>query len=924
MNENSRIQYNQGKDPLMKTTRVSVISLLMIAVLSLSLFGADDLPELKFEKYTLPNGLDVILHEDHSIPVVAVNVWYHVGSKNEKPGRTGFAHLFEHMMFQGSEHHNVMFDEGIDKYGGSNNGSTGDDRTNYWENVPSNYLEKALWLEADRMGYLLPAVTQERLDNQRSVVMNEKRQNYDDQPYGKVGGVIREMMYPSDHPYSWQPIGKMEDLAAASLEDVKGFFREYYTPNNASLCIAGDFDPAQAKAWVEKYFGTIPPGPPVDRFEHWVPVLTEEVRVSLEDKVQLPRLYMAWHTPPYYAPGDAEFDLLAGILASGKSSRLYKSLVYDKQIAQSVSAYQASREIGSSFHVTITAKEGHTLGEIEREVNRIMDDLLVNGFTDEELIRAKTGWEAGFVRQLQKIGGFGGRADILNAYNTYLGDPGNLRWDKDRYANATAEGIMSYARKYLKNDARLVVHVDPQGALSPAEVAVDMNIEPGAAMEPSFNPPDIQKTTLNNGMELYLVEDHDLPLIQTNILIKSGWASDPADRPGTSSLTADLLNEGTKSRSALQISNEILKLGINLSSGSSFDNTTISLNSLKKTYDQSLELMSDIILNPSFPQEELDRLKQMYLGQIKQESIQPFTVAFKGFLKELYGENHPYGQPYTGTGTEESISAIERSDLVDYYRANFLPNNAAAILVGDISLDEAKTKLEKAFKNWKSGEVAEREVEPVQPLNDTRICIIDKPGAAQSTIIVGNLIESRNDPNYLPATVVSEVLGGGSLGRLYMNLRQDKGYTYGSYSAMLSRVGQGAFIAYAQVQSEFTKESLVEFMKELRGITGEKPISPEELTDARNALTMGFPQDFQTVNGIANQLETIITYGLPLNQWDTYINRVASVDNNTAIKVAGDYINPDALLIFIVGDREKIEPKVRALNLGEIILSSLD
>lgn len=908
----------------MKAMRMTAVFVLFCLAFSFPVYGADDLPELKFEKYTLSNGLDVILHEDHSIPIVAVNVWYHVGSKNEKPGRTGFAHLFEHMMFQGSEHHNVLFDEGIDKYGGSNNGSTGDDRTNYWENLPSNYLEKALWLEADRMGYLLPALTQERLDNQRSVVMNEKRQNYDDQPYGKVRGIIREMMYPADHPYSWIPIGKMEDLAAASLEDVKGFFREYYTPNNASLCVAGDFDPDQAKAWVEKYFGTIPPGPPVDRMETWIPVLTEEIRVSLQDKVQLPRLYLAWHTPPYYAPGDAEFDLLAGILASGKSSRLYKSLVYDKQIAQSVSAYQSSREIGSTFHITVTAKEGHTLEEIENEVNRIVDDLLTNGFTEEELTRAKTGWEAGFVRQLQNVGGFGGRADLLNSYNTYLGDPGMLRWDKNRYTDATAEDIMSYARKYLKKDARFVAYVNPQGNLAPAEMAVDLNVEPGPSEEPSFNPPPIQKAALSNGMELYLVENHDLPLIQTNILIKSGWAADPTERPGTSSITADMLNEGTKSKSALEISNEIRNLGINLSSNSSFDNTTISLNSLKKTYDQSLELMSDLILHPSFPQEELDRLKQRYLGQIKQESIQPFTVAFKGFLKELYGADHPYGQPYTGTGTEESISALERSDLVNYYKANFLPNNAAAIVVGDITLDKAKSKLEKVFKDWKPGEIAEGTVKPVKPFKDTKVCIIDKPGAAQSTIIVGNLIKSRNDPEYLPATVVSEVLGGGSLGRLYLNLRQDKGYTYGSYSFMTGRIGQGAFIAYAQVQSEFTQESLTELMKEFRGITGEMPITPEELTDARNALTMGFPQGFQTVHGIANQLETIITYDLPLNQWDTYINQIDGVDNATALKAAGDYIHPDALLIFIVGDREKIEPKVRALNLGDIVLSKLD
>ena len=908
----------------MKRHTIAAVVLLALVAVVLPVVQAQDLPELKFEKYELPNGLDVILHEDHTIPVVAVNVMYHVGSKNEVPGRTGFAHLFEHMMFQGSEHFNHNFTDGIMKYGGSRNGSTGIDRTNYWENMPSNYLEKTLWLEADRMGYLLPAVTQERLDIQRSVVMNEKRENTDDQPYGQVQEIQRRLMYPDEHPYSWPTIGSMEDLEAASLEDVKDFFRQYYTPNNASLCIAGDFDPAQAKEWVEKYFGPIPAGPPIHRLETWVPELKKEIRATLEDNVELPRLYMAWHTPPYYHPGDAEFDLLASVLSSGKSSRLYKALVYDQQIAQDVVAFQASGEIGSTFNIIVTARKGHTLKEMEQQVEAVLNDVLTNGIGADEFERVRVNWEAGFVRALQNVGGFGGRADILNSYNTYLGDPGMLLWDKGRYSGATTDGTIAYARRYLKPDARFVLYVQPQGELAPVDNGVDMAVEPGPQDERSFTPPDVRTATLSNGLELYLVENHKLPLLQVNLLIKSGWAADPIDRPGAAAITADLLTEGTKNRTALDISDESQKLGLNFGSGSSFDNTTITLNVLKKNLDPALNMMADVAMNPTFPQDELDRLKKTYLGRIQQESSQALTVGIKSFFRELYGADHPYGQPYTGTGTKESIDAITRSDLESFYKANFMPNNAAVVVVGDITLDEAKSRIEKAFKGWKHGKVESQAVRHVTPLEKTKVCIVDMPGIAQSTIILGNLVGPRNDAQYLPTTVVSQVLGGGPSARLYKNIREDKGYTYGAYSFVGSRRGQGMFAAYAQVQADVTKESIIEFLKEFRGITGEIPVSEEELTNARNKLVKGFPQNFQTVQGVAGELNTKVTFDLPLDQWKTYTDQVNGVDVDKLLATARATVHPDALLIVVVGDRAKIEDKIRELNLGEIYYSDMN
>ena len=886
--------------------------------LAISIVQAGDLPELKFEKHVLPNGLNVILLEDHSLPVVAVNVWYHVGSKNEKPGKTGFAHVFEHLMFQGSLHHNMLFEEGIKKIGGENNGSTSADRTNYWENVPSNYLEKILWLEADRMGNLLPAIDQKRLDIQRDVIKNERRESYDNQPYGRAYEMLLALLYPKDHPYSWPGIGSMEDLSAASIEDVSEFFRKYYAPNNASLCIAGDFDPALAKAWAEKYFGQIPSGPPIDRLKSWLPILTEVKRTEAEDNIVMPRLYMAWHTPAYYTPGDAEFDILASILSSGKSSRLYKTLVYDKQIAQDVNAYQESKELGSVFVIQVTAKKGQSLVDIEKEVDLILKDILTNGVTKDEFDRARTNWETRFVRSLQQFGGFGGRADRLNEYNVYLGDPGKLLWDKNRYSTASPESVKFYASQYINLNGRAILNINPKRIFTAGENTADMSAEPPAASEPGFKPPTIQKATFANGMTLMLVEKHDLPLVQFNLLFKSGWAADSANRAGVAALTAELLNEGTKSKNALQISDEAQRLGANLDAVSSWDNSTVVLNVLRKNFDSALKLMSEIVLEPTFPQTELDRQKKIRMGRIQQESKQPFTVAMKAYYRELYGADHPYGQPFTGSGTARSLEQITRADLVNFYNAHYLPNNATAIVVGDITLDEARTKLEGVFGKWKSGMVAASEIKQAKPIDKTRIYLIDKPLADQSAIIVGNLVMPRNDPDYLAMQVVTNILGGGATARLFMNLRQDKGYTYGSYSFANSRRGQGALGAYAEVQSAVTKEALAEFMKELRGIAGQKPISDSELVDSKNNLMKGYPQEFDTFGNIAGQLGIIVTNNLPENEWSTYMSRVEAVDAATAARIARNRIHPEAELIVIVGDKQKIEAGIKELNIGEI------
>ncbi|GAB4327869.1 MAG: pitrilysin family protein [Candidatus Zixiibacteriota bacterium] len=904
----------------MKTRHLIALAVVTcVTVMAMQPAVAQQLPPIKYEKYELPNGLDVILYEDHSIPMVAVNVWYYVGSKNEEKGRTGFAHLFEHMMFQGSQNHDAEYFDPLEKVGGSVNGSTTEDRTNYWENVPSNYLELALWLESDRMGYLLPAMTQEKLDNQRDVVKNERRQGVDNQPYGKSYELMKPLLYPADHPYSWTVIGSMEDLSAASMEDVQNFFKQYYHPANASLCIAGDFDPAEAKRLVEQYFGPIPAGPMVDRKTDWIPSMDGERRAVAEDNVQLPRLYMAWHTPGYYKPGDAEFDLFAHVLTSGKTSRLYKELVYDKKMAQDVAAYQSSGELSSTFNIQVTAREGYTLDQIEQEVDRILAEVLKTGITQDELVRARTNWETGFVRRLQRIGGFGGMADKLNEYNTMLGEPDMFQWDMDRYTNATVESVNNYARKYIDLDKRAVLHIVPRGNLMATESDVDRTTKPSGGPEPSFTPPAIQRAELSNGLELLVVEDHSLPLVQTTLELKSGWAADPVDRPGVASITADMLNEGTKNRTSLEISEEAQRIGANLGTNSTFDGTTVDLNILKKNLDRGLELMADVVLNPTFPQDELDRLRENYLGRIQQESKQPFTSAFKSFLRKLYGPEHPYGQPYTGTGTEKSLNAITRDDLVTFYENNFYPNNAAIVMVGDITLDEAKQKLEKAFKGWAPGTVVASEVPEPQPLSGTKICIVDKPGAAQSVIVAGHLGLKRNNPDWLAVEVMNNVFGGQFTSRLNMNLREDKGYTYGARAFFSARKGVGPFIAYAQVQSDVTKESVTEIINELRDITSTRPLTDQEVADSKNNMIKSFPGNFETFNGIANELVQMVRFDLPADEWQTYVDRVNAIDGAAASAAAKKYFHPDELLIVVVGDREKIEAGLAELQIGEIV-----
>jgi zinc protease len=970
--------------------------------------GGRVLPPLKVEQFTLANGLRVILHEDHSTPIVGVNVWYHVGSKNEVPGRTGFAHLFEHMMFQGSKNYDNDFFKPLQEAGAVLNGSTNPDRTNYWEVLPSNFLELAIFMEADRMGGLLEAMTEEKLANQRDVVKNEKRQNYDNRPYGLVGAQINSILYPPEHPYHWLTIGSLEDLTAASMEDVKDFFRRYYVPNNASLVIAGDFNPAEARRLVEKHFGPIPKGAAVGPVNVPQPKLDKEVRIEMDDRVQLPRVHFVWHTSPAYSKDEAALDTLAEILGGGKSSRLYKSLVYEKQIAQQVSAFNATREIAGQFQITVTGKPNTTPAQLEEAVNAELARLKTEPPTAAELERSYNAREASFIYGLQTVGGFGGKDDQLNAYATYIKNPNYFEQDLARYRAVKLPDLKRVSDTYL-TDKRLVLTVvprasgpssaagpapsapregiaappaqtagqqpagsanaaaqttstgtpqsatqgsaastpagaqtvprtqaaasQPAGAAPPTsaapgaaprtnkkqEIAVDTSKLPKPGPVPKFTLPPAERRTLSNGMDVLVVRHHELPIVAFDLVVKMGAAGDPAGQGGLASLTADLMDEGTATRSALEISDQLTSIGTFLGVNAGWDSTTANMLTLKRHLDRALDIYADVLLNPSFAEKEMQRLRDARLASFRQRRDDPAQVASIVYTSLLYGDKHPYGHPLTGD--ESSVRGLTAADARKFYETFYRPNNATLIVVGDTTADEIVPKLEKAFGKWEKGHIPAVDV-TAAPVRRERpqLYIVDRPGSAQSVIQVGHVGVPRSNPDFFPLLVLNTLLGGQFTSRINLNLREDKGYTYGARSSFDWRRGAGPFTASAPVFTKVTKESLIELMKELKGVRGEIPVTPTELEYAKQAIIRGFPRTFETPGQIADRLETVVTYALPETYFNTYIERVQAVTLEDVNRVANQHLRPGQMAVVIVGDRRQIEQALRTVeDLGENI-----
>ena len=878
---------------------------------------------IPFEKYTLDNGLQVILHHDSKLPVVHVNLWYHVGSKNEKPDRTGFAHLFEHMMFQGSKHADAEYITYIEKAGanlreGGVNGTTSFDRTNYFQTVPREALEYALWLESDRMGFLTDALTQEKFDNQRDVVKNERRQSYENVPYGRAIQMIFENLFPSGHPYSWLVIGSQEHLDAATLEDVKAFFNTYYTPNNCSLVVAGDFEVAETKQLIEKYFGPFAPGPALDRPVQWVPRLDGEKRILVADRIPQERLYLVWPTPGYFRIDDAELDLASHILSHGKNSRLYKTLVYDRQIASDVSAFNYSLEIAGLFGIIATARPGQSLSELEQIILEEIERFAESGPSEEELLREKAKQEFDFVNGLERLGGFGGKADLLNQYNTYLGSPGFFTRDYERFDRVTTTGIRDVSQRYLNKPDRLAVVFTPETSNRPKAIEFDRSQAPAFGPKKSFSPPTLRTAQLANGLRVIVCERRALPKVAVGLVLRSGAAADPADKAGTAWMTAEMLDEGTTSRTALQIQAELDLMGTSLGTSAESEVSHVSLETLYKFLRPSLEMMADLVLNPSFPQEELERQRRQRLDGILQERNSPPNIARKVFRTVLFGEDHPFGREVAGH--EASVQAITRASLENFYRGYWKPNDSALIFAGAVDLEEAVRLADDVLGRWQKGDVPAAEMPLVQPPQSLQICLIDRHDAPQSQIRLGSIGPCRKTEDLYAIELMNTVLGGAFSSRLNLNLREDKGYTYGASSMFAYGRRLGFWAAGAGVQTQFTCAALLEFQKEIQQIREEKMITPEELEMAKTNLIRGFAQRFETLGRLVDQVVDVVSFDLPLEDILQYPRSMEQVSLEQARQAAQKYLTPGNAVAIIVGDLKQIEQPVRDLNLGEVLI----
>lgn len=880
--------------------------------------------DIPYEKFVLNNGLTLVVHEDRKAPIAAVNMWYHVGSKDEKPGKTGFAHLFEHLMFNGSENFNDDYFQALERLGATDlNGTTNPDRTNYFQNVPVNALDAVLWLESDRMGHMLGAVDQEKLDEQRGVVQNEKRQG-ENQPYGKVWELIAENTFPKGHPYSWTTIGSLEDLNAASLEDVHEWFEEYYGAANAVICIAGDVNAAEVKEKVEKYFGAIPAGPPLSKQAAWIAKADGPHRMKSYDRVPQAMIVKVWNIPQWGTPEAEYFNLAASVLSSGKTSRLYKRLVYEEQIATQVSAFNYEREIAGQFLIQAMAQPGTDLTEIETAINEELAKFLAEGPTEDELKRVKTDHVASFVRGIERIGGFGGKSDILAMNQVYANDPGYYKVSLKQLENASAKDIQDTCREWLIDNA-FTLEVHPYPEYTTIETDVDRSKIPEAENPPDAKFPEFSEKTLDNGLKIVLAERRSIPLISFRLVLDAGYASDKFSSLGIANLAMNMLDEGTEKRSALEISEQLDMLGANLGSGSTLDVSYVSLSTLTTTVDPALEIFADVVLNPAFPERDLERLRRETLAGIQQEKVDPNLMARRVLPNLLYGTDHAYSFPLTGTGTEESVAKISVKDLQKFHQTWFKPNNATLIVVGDITMDEIVPKIEKAFSAWEKGDVPEIEIDEVQPQEKPRVFLIDRPGSIQSVILAGHIAPPQANPDEIAIETMNHILGGSFTSRINMNLREDKHWSYGAGSRFLPARGERPFYVAARVQSDKTKESMIEIQKELAQIVNDLPPTDDEFSKAQANKILELAGSWETIGAVSGSIMNIVQFDLPKDYYTTYPGAIRELTVSSLADISKKVIHPDRLTWVVVGDLSKIEEGIRELeDFGEVKIIDVD
>jgi len=882
---------------------------------------AEESELIPFEIFTLDNGLTLIVHEDRKAPVVAVNIWYHVGSRNERPGQTGYAHLFEHLMFQGSENAPDEYLTMVTAMGATElNGTTWFDRTNYFQTVPLGALDRLLFLESDRMGHMLGAVDQAVLDEQRGVVQNEKRQR-DNQPYSTVWQHILEQVFPPGHPYSWSTIGSMEDLEAASLEEMHEWFRTYYGPNNSVLVVAGDVDAAKVLEKVDYYFGDIPAGPPLTVQKEWIPRHTAERRMTVQDRAPQERLYLAWSAPRWGTTESRHLSLAADILGQGKNSRLYKRLVYQEQLASDISMQAYSFEISGLAILQVSVKASESIDEVERIVREELAQLVGEGPTRAELQRVQSVARASFIRGLEKVGGFGGsKSSVLAEFAVYGGDPGGYRQYLNDIASATRQQVQLAAEHWLGQQAPFVARYLPYPELTRNSDGADRSALPVQTEPEPASFPTFSRTTLSNGLELVLVERPGIPLLNLSLVVAGGYSDDAADGASNAILAMSMLDEGTGRRKALEISSELALQGATLSASAGLDSSTVTMSALTENLDKSLDLFADVILNPAFEEAELPRIKSEYLANISQEKNQPLSMALRVLPALLYGEGHPYAKPLTGSGTASSVNAVTRGSIAQWHEQWFRPNNARLIVVGDTSEGEIIPRIEKLFGSWRPGDVPERSTATVELPAKAVIYLIDKPDAVQSIIFAGELIAPLNNPQEAAIEAMDDVLGGQFSARLNMNLREDKGWSYGARSLIRATAGQRPWLAYAPVQSDKTAPALAEMHREISEFAGSNPATEEELLRVRRTNILSLAGRWETGPAVLKDLTSLVTNDLSDDHWNTYAQRLNSLSLDQVSAAANTTLRPEQLTWVVIGDRARIASELEKLGIGEIRL----
>lgn len=860
----------------------------------------------------LRNGLTLVVHEDRSAPLVLVHIWYHVGSKNEPAGRSGFAHLFEHLMFNGSENFDDDFFKATQKIGATDqNGTTDVDRTNYFQTVPKAALDSILWLESDRMGHLLGAIDQAKLDEQRSVVKNEKRQG-DNKPYAKAWDLIIRATAPAGHPYAHSTIGSMEDLDAASLEDVREWFRTYYGPSNAVLVLSGDIMPEEARAKVEKYFGDIAPGTPVSQPKSWIVPLPATIRETAYDRVAQPRLYRVWNVSDYASADTDYLQFLSLILAGDKNARLYKRLVIDEQLATGVDASVWNREIGGQFLITATARPHGDLARIEAIVDEELAKLLKTGPTAAEMARIRTSTLARYVRSLESIST---KASVLAESQTYLGDADGWKAGFQRFRDATPAQIREAGSRWL-NGGSYILNILPFGDLAAAASGADRRTVPmpGSAVPAVF--PQVERATLSNGMKLVVARRNGVPVVNMTMLVPTGVPEDFASTaPGTGGLAMNLLDEGTKSRTGEQLVEQLGSLGATLQTGGGGETSSASLSALKPALERSLAIYADVVMNPAFAETDIARLKAQSIAGIAAAKQDPGQAAGRVVPALLFGPESAYGR----LTTADTVQSIGRDALVEFHRRWFKPNNATLIVAGDTSLAEIRPLIEAAFATWRPGPVPAT-IAPTAPApQEPVVYLIDKPGTPQTVIRAALLAPPRLEGDEVAREAMNTALGGSFTSRVNMKLREEKGWAYGARSG-IGGGGKGGrlFSVSASVQADKTAESMTEIAALLGGIAGAQPITAEELARTKDTLTLGLSSDWSTAGGVTSYLADEIASGLPQDYYAAYPAAIGSSTLDQVNAAAASLIAGRPLTWVVAGDRARIESGIRALGLGKL------